>query len=67
MKSQNAILQNKLQTWMNPVLQPDLSKRKLVSLTSCQIEPHFQDARNVTHVFVVVTMSLALNSLPPLF
>jgi hypothetical protein len=49
------------------VTQPDLSKRKVVSLTSCQIPPHCQDARDVTHVYVVATMSLGLGSLPPLF
>jgi hypothetical protein len=38
-----------------------------VLLTSCQIEPRFQDARDVTHVSVAVTVSLGLNSLPPLF
>jgi hypothetical protein len=39
----------------------------MVSLTSCQIESRFQDARNVTHVSVVASMSLGLNSLSPLF
>jgi hypothetical protein len=42
-------------------------KRKVVSLTSCQTEPRFQDAIDVVHVSVVVTVSLGLNSLPPLF
>jgi hypothetical protein len=35
----------------------------MVSLTSWQIEPRFQDARDVTHVSVVATLSLGLNSL----
>jgi hypothetical protein len=42
-------------------------KRKMVSLTSYQIQPRFQNAKNVTHVSVVTTVSLGLNSLPPLF
>jgi hypothetical protein len=42
-------------------------KSKVVSLTSCQTELRFQDTRDVTHVSVVATASLGLNSLPPLF
>jgi hypothetical protein len=42
-------------------------KRKVASLTNCQIELRFQDARDVTHVFIVATMPFGLNSLPPLF
>jgi hypothetical protein len=31
------------------------------------VKDHFQAARNVTHVALVATVSLGLNSLPPLF
>jgi hypothetical protein len=39
----------------------------MVSLTTCRVEPRFQDARDVTDVSVAGTVSLGLNSLPPLF
>jgi hypothetical protein len=39
----------------------------VVSLTSFQTEPRFQDARRVTRVSGVATMSIGLNSLTPLF
>jgi hypothetical protein len=42
-------------------------KRKMISLTSGQIGPRFQDATDVIQVSVVATMSLGMNSLPPLF
>jgi hypothetical protein len=39
----------------------------VVSLPNCQIESRFQDARDLTHVSVVATVSLGLNSFPSLF
>jgi hypothetical protein len=41
-------------------------KQKVVSLTSCKTQPHFQDARHIAHVSVG-TVSPGVNSLPPLF
>jgi hypothetical protein len=41
--------------------------RKVVPLTSCLTKPPFQDARNLTHVPWLTTVSLDLNVVPPLF
>jgi hypothetical protein len=41
--------------------------RKVISLIMCPVEPLFQDIRAVRHVSVLERVSLALNSLPPLF
>jgi hypothetical protein len=38
-----------------------------MSLTSCNVDPRFQDASDVTHVSVVGRASLGSNSLSPLF
>jgi hypothetical protein len=50
-------------------LQPDLSKEKskMKPLTIRQTEPPFQDAREITDISVMATVSLHLNSLPSLF
>jgi hypothetical protein len=42
-------------------------RRKVISLVTCPIEPHFQDIRDVDHVSVVRTVSFGLDLLPPLF
>jgi hypothetical protein len=41
--------------------------RKVVSLISCPVEPHSQDIWDLSHVSVLATVSLGLNSFPPLF
>jgi hypothetical protein len=42
-------------------------RRKVVSLIMCPVEPHIQEIRDLSHVSVVTTVSLGLNSLPLLF
>jgi hypothetical protein len=42
-------------------------RRKVISLVTYPIEPHFQDIRDVNHVSIVGTVSFGLDLLPPLF